>query len=256
MFAGYRETSLLPAWAVAGLGLQPLYHSYNALLWTLHVEFVGSLLILLLVQLQRRLPPAMHRAGCALLAVAFAASPLLMFLLGYVAARSPAMRRPRPLLGLLLLAGGVALCSNQAAPFAATLLALLPRAPLGPPATAISLQFTLAAALLFNGFAMLPRAQEWLSRPALRWLGRISFSLYLVHFPMLFTVVSGVFVILLPRLGYGPAVTSSLLLGGLMTLLLAIAFERLIDRSGIRLGRRLGRRAAPDIRKRTPGAGC
>ncbi len=256
MFAGYRETSLLPGWAVASLGLQPLYHSYNALLWTLHVELVGSLLVLVLVRLRPRLPPALHAAGLALLAVALSTSPLLMFLLGYLAARSPASRQPRPLLGLLLVAGGVALCSNRAAPFAATLLALLPRAPLGPATTALSLQFMLAAALLFAGLAMLPRVRQWLSRPALRWLGRISFSLYLVHFPVLFTISSGLFVVLLPRLGYGQAVAGSLFGGGLVTVALAIAFERGIDRPAIRFGRLLGRRAAPDVRARTSGAGC
>ena len=52
MLAGYNETSSLPLVFRQILHLAPLPASFNPPLWTLHVEFVGSLFILALVALK------------------------------------------------------------------------------------------------------------------------------------------------------------------------------------------------------------
>jgi peptidoglycan/LPS O-acetylase OafA/YrhL len=95
MAAGYRETSVLPGWAIRQLGLDSLYNAFDEPLWTLHYEFIGSLLIIVLVMLRAAVPRGVHLAGCIGLGVALAVTPLVMFVVGHLAA--PALARgPRP----------------------------------------------------------------------------------------------------------------------------------------------------------------
>ncbi len=95
MAAGYRETSVLPGWAIRQLGLDSLYNAFDEPLWTLHYEFIGSLLIIVLVMLRAAVPRGAHLAGCIGLGVALAVTPLVMFVVGHLAA--PALARgPRP----------------------------------------------------------------------------------------------------------------------------------------------------------------
>jgi peptidoglycan/LPS O-acetylase OafA/YrhL len=79
-----------------------------------------------------------------------------------------------------------------------------------------------------------------LQRPVMRWLGKLSFSLYLVHFPLLFTCVAAHFTVLDRFLPYGLSVTIASLTGIAISLLTAIPFERWIDRPAIRLSRTAG----------------
>jgi len=77
----------------------------------------------------------------------------------------------------------------------------------------------------------------WPSWPILesapgRRLGRWSFSIYLLHFPVLFTLICLVYV--------GTAsVAIAFVLFLCITLIAAIAFERLVDRPAIALSRRI-----------------
>lgn len=76
-----------------------------------------------------------------------------------------------------------------------------------------------------------------LCAPPLQWLGRLSFSLYLVHEPLLVSVST-----LTPPSGRGAAVT--LVVGVLLALPVAVAFHHLVERPTHRLARRVGRAAA------------
>lgn len=70
--------------------------------------------------------------------------------------------------------------------------------------------------------------------------GRLSFSLYLVQFPLLFTVVCSLFLNLREFLPYRPAVVVCTGVGISMSLALTLVFERWIDRPAIRLSRIMG----------------
>jgi peptidoglycan/LPS O-acetylase OafA/YrhL len=85
--------------------------------------------------------------------------------------------------------------------------------------------------------ALLPALQRMLARPLARWGGKISFSLYLVHFPILFTLVCGLFLGLITVLPYAVTVLLCGLIGGAVSLGLAVLFERWIDRPAIRWSR-------------------
>jgi peptidoglycan/LPS O-acetylase OafA/YrhL len=71
------------------------------------------------------------------------------------------------------------------------------------------------------------------------WLGKISFSLYLIHFPVIFTVGFTVFNALHPIFDYWLSSALAMAASMALSLLLAIAFERYIDTKSVRLSRKL-----------------
>jgi peptidoglycan/LPS O-acetylase OafA/YrhL len=91
-------------------------------------------------------------------------------------------------------------------------------------------QSQLAAIALYFGVVCCPFVWRALESAACRHLGRLSFSIYLLHFPILFTLVSLAFTVL-------PSIIAAFVLFIASTLLAAIAFERLIDRPAIALSR-------------------
>jgi peptidoglycan/LPS O-acetylase OafA/YrhL len=78
-----------------------------------------------------------------------------------------------------------------------------------------------------------------LARASCRRLGRLSFGLYLVHFPILFTLACWGFLKLTTALPYPVAVSMTGAGFALLVLVAAAAFERWIDRPAIRLSRGL-----------------
>ena len=97
----------------------------------------------------------------------------------------------------------------------------------------------LSFVFLLELFAQVPRlAPAWL-----QWIGRISYSMYIFHFTVVYLLCRHVFgaVMLdwpLPRLALALGVTVGI------TAVIAAASERWIERPGIALGRRLIRRLA------------
>jgi peptidoglycan/LPS O-acetylase OafA/YrhL len=71
-------------------------------------------------------------------------------------------------------------------------------------------------------------------------LGKVSFSLYLVHFPLLSTGVAASFAILAGTLPYAADVTLAGIAGIAASLALAVAFERWVDHPAIKLSRMIG----------------
>ncbi|MET3650312.1 acyltransferase family protein [Dyella japonica] len=76
------------------------------------------------------------------------------------------------------------------------------------------------------------------SRPA-QFLGRVSYSLYLVHITVLFSIYSGTFSFLQrsSHLDYEATTAAAAGIAILASLVIADTFERIIDRTGIRLSR-------------------
>jgi peptidoglycan/LPS O-acetylase OafA/YrhL len=85
------------------------------------------------------------------------------------------------------------------------------------------------------------RRLTWiLEQPALQWLGRISYSLYLVHMPVLYVVFRAV-TRLSPHTGGWKFLAIALPMTVLMSLLIAALTFRWIELPGIALGRMLSR---------------
>ena len=155
---------------------------------------------------------------------------------------SPLLRRQSSgrgwaLTGSICLLSGVPLSSGPLVRSLDDVLARLPAPPSGIGSDPFHLRYTVAALLVFYGVTLLPIAQTALTLPVARWLGKLSFSLYLIHFPILFTVVSAMFLYIHAELPYGAAIAACTAIGMSLTLMLAVLFQRLVDRRAIFLSR-------------------
>jgi peptidoglycan/LPS O-acetylase OafA/YrhL len=111
-----------------------------------------------------------------------------------------------------------------------------------------------AATLLFAAPLLCPPMRRRLTLPLSIWLGRLSFSVYLLHFPILFTIGATVFVAAAP-LGYLPACLIALIVGGTVTFAAAELFERFVDRRAIAFARRVSMLMGRPGRLAPPTAG-
>ena len=248
MLAGFKGSSMLPwRWQLAlGLHLQNI--GLNPVLWTLHAELYGSLLILCLVALRRSCGDKLHIVLCAIVAAVFSKSLILLFLVGHIAAfclpglaSSDRSRR----FGFFVCLIGVVLCSMQTSAVINAIFGwsytALPTPMLGPAVTLPSYQGAIGAALVFIGMAMTPKFQHVLERPFFRWLGKISFSLYLTHFSLLFTVVCAIFNAMSQHYSYGICVAVSTSIGISLSFGIAVVFERFVDKPSVAWSRKIGR---------------
>lgn len=249
MLLGYRESSLLPRAVIDALGPDAIGRSLDAPLWTLHVEFWGSVLIAGLAVLRRWLPGRPYAAVVVVATLLLSRHAFLAFMVGHAFAlsrtgegrRAGARSRPVAAAGLIGLGVGIWGCTNP--PWAwVTAWSGLPGPfnSIGP----IHLQNLYAAVALFAGVMVLEGAERPLRTPLVRWLGRNSFGLYLLHFPILFTVASAVFASLHGRVHYGEAVLAAAAVGVPTSFAAAAAFTAFVDRPFIGLSRLLGAAAA------------
>ncbi|HET7883611.1 MAG TPA: acyltransferase [Acetobacteraceae bacterium] len=228
LLLGYREATLFGPVAAQ---LPPMERSLDAPFWSLHLELYGSLLVLCLVTLRERSARA-HRIAVAASAVVFGTHPMFLFVLGHLA--FPLLRRPSIWLGALLLLSGVALCATKDWSAVEWLRVTLAHTELAAAPNLYQFQSQLGAVALYFGILLCPPMQRPLASVIGRVLGRLSFSIYLLHFPILFTLVA--FAALYLPIG------AAFVLFLLLTLLAAIAFERWVDRPAIALSRVLSAR--------------
>ena len=242
LLAGYQQTSVLP-WAVRlCLGLVAQTEAYDAPLWTLHIKFIGSLMVMLLVGLRRAIGGRWHFVVCGLLTVALAASFFVLFVVGHMAAgwlRGPAGRRSHPALGITLVGLGIICCTTYLPWTLGPLVAILPAPFMGLRVDPWVQQQIIGAVAIFVGMALLPGVQTGLAHRGPVWLGTISFSLYLTHFPLLFTLVSAGFIVLAESVSYGVGVLGATLGGLACSVAAATLFERWVDLPAIALSRRI-----------------
>lgn len=158
------------------------YHRLNPPMWSLSVEWQASLLLPMMLRMSRvhALVWPLVFAGLVLLGIALQAfmAPLFyvpVFFLGILLARVrpwewSATQRWSP---LLMLVG---------------LVTVMARLWLGE-APILRFFCGAGAALLICGLLTSPSACRLLSRKVVQWLGKISYPLYLTHFPVLVTLV-------------------------------------------------------------------
>ncbi len=234
LLLGYREYTLF---APIADRLPLLEHSLDAPFWSLHLELYGSLLVLLLVRLQAR-SAALHRAVVVACAAVFGTHPMFLFVLGHLCA-GRLHRPPIALLGAGLIGLGLAMsASKDWGVVDAVRVGIARFAPVAAP-DLFQFQSQLAAIALFLGALLSPAAQWLLARAVLLRLGRLSFSIYLLHFPILFTLGCAGLIALAGTLAYPAAVAVTFAGFALVVLAAAAGFERWVDRPAIRFSRRL-----------------
>ena len=97
--------------------------------------------------------------------------------------------------------------------------------------------YDLGAAMLIVLAIESPGLRALLEEPIPQWLGRISYSIYLVHLPLMLVVVP----LLIGRLPFGFVV--AIVMASALTA--ATLMQILVEAPAIKLGRRLTRRPAP-----------
>jgi peptidoglycan/LPS O-acetylase OafA/YrhL len=231
--------------------------SYNALLWTMKFEWYGSLLVFLLTSL---LPHRGWRLAVACLLLAWLGLLptyvyLHLFMVGLIFHDTRAVWRDRmagtivipPVLadigGILLLAFGVYLPRLVMVMVTAggnSLAALLWLRAALPSWQAD--RWMIGAVPVVLGVLLAPRLQHWLGLPLCRFLGRISFPLYLFHLPIILSLGSWLMLSLLPRMSLVAAAVITFAVTAGLALMVASIMEFLVERPTLRLSSWAGRR--------------
>jgi peptidoglycan/LPS O-acetylase OafA/YrhL len=249
LFLGYAGMGT-PTLFGFGRWLDPVTMAYVAPIWTLSVELQGSVLVLLLTLAQRRSRTSWLLALAAA-ATFLARTHFICFIAGHVLA--VALRRGRlpdlpRAITVALIAAGIFLCVS-AEVWQAPVLSRVCQAHLLVilPCTAHP-QKVLGALVLYLGLVTSPAIRAALTRPLLVGLGRLSFSIYLVHWPIVFGLGALLLVTATPMIGLPAARLATIVVVLGASLVAAIVFTR-IDAGAIILGRRvrdtLGSRPAP-----------
>jgi peptidoglycan/LPS O-acetylase OafA/YrhL len=233
---------------------------FNSNLWTMPIEFLGSvgLFVTYRLLLDEALPKRTSRLVIMVLLIAcfwntpfygFPAGAALFELRNWL--RETAVRRPwlagdrlALVLGAFVLIwglifGGTPFELDLAHGGFYTSVTLAINAYVEPVSAITTMHhlgalFIVAAALLFNPLRYL------LERPAIQFLGQISFMVYLVQIPLLYSLASGIVIFFAPRMGYNGATLLSLCAFLPAVIGVAMVLTRYVDMPAIRASRRAG----------------
>ena len=223
--------------------------TYDMVLWTMRIEFMGSLLIFAVLGLagQARLRWIVYLA----LSVVFFNTYYLSFLLG-MALSDAVSNAPRvitflskrtvkySLLVLGLYFGSVPVLELPGFPGSSWYNFL--KIP-GLNLDWYSLYHNIGAPMLVLFVILSARVQVFLNKGIFQWLGKVSYPVYLIHLVIICSLSSFVFVGLVPHVKYDMAFLLSLLSGFAATAIVAEVFHKLVDAQAIRLAREFGRLA-------------
>lgn len=242
LFLGYRG---LPGVAFLAPWQQPVEQSLVAPLWTLSIEFYGSMIILLLCWCARR-SRASWWAVVLLGAIFTIRSAYICFFIGHLLAIFHRAERPAPasrLLPAFLIMFGVLLCvlAEVWQPQWLRSLCASPTYLLFPGQFAPMQQKTFGAVLVLIGMIDLQVARTFLSRPWLVARSKLSFPLYLVHWPILFGPAAALFLLLNDTVGIEFARVGAIAAGICLAFVCSVFFLS-VDRRALELSRALRKR--------------
>ncbi len=238
--------------AVIGAFVGPQTPLHDPVLWTIRVEFIGSILVFCLCLFVRN--GLVRMAACALSAAALIATPAwlpnfcALFALGvamHELQRMELLHHPSETttdsiwldiagLGMIVLGASIYPLLYLHAPSLMNRLGDLAD-PLGHMS-----QWTARSTLIVAGTMLAPSAQRFLAQPVSLFLGRISFGLYLLHIPLLWSIGAACYPMLDRHLGLMPAVALTSTLIVVCSALAAAIFHRLIEVPAIKLAAKAG----------------
>ncbi len=234
---------------------QPIEQSFVAPLWTLSIEFHGSMIVLGLCGFARR-SRAWWWAVVLLGAIFTVRSAYICFFIGHLLATFRRAERPAParkLLPVFSIALGVVLCvlAEVWQPQWLRSLCADPTYFLLPGPFAPVQQKTFGAILVLIGIIDLEVARRFLSSPWLVRCSKLSFPLYLMHWPILFGPAAALFLLLNGIVGIELARVGAIVVGIGLAFVCSIFFLP-VDRRALELSRRLRKRMS-DVRHEALG---
>jgi peptidoglycan/LPS O-acetylase OafA/YrhL len=200
------------------------YSRFNNVLWTMKIELLGSMAIFLIYAIGHERVRLLALVGWAIAIIFWFSEVYLGFALGaalYEAHRRELLQHLPAVVSVAALGGAFILGGvGEGAHLRIGLPQALPEAwYLGQPTGGLD---GLAAALLLFAVLTLPSLGQFLVRRVPLFLGRISFGLYLVHVPPLYTIVAWGYLQGVPEIVFAP-------LFGLGVIVLAWLFTVLVD---------------------------
>jgi peptidoglycan/LPS O-acetylase OafA/YrhL len=239
IFLGYRDMSglafLAPWQRLVG-------QSFVSPLWTLSIEFYGSIAILLLCWCARR-SQVVWWTAVALGAAFTIRSAYICFIVGHLLAVAHCAERPVPkrqLLPAALAALGVGICVGAEVWQPEWLVSLCSYSThwLFPGQQPTMQQKAYGAILLLIGGIQLGTFRDFLSKPWLVARSRLSFPLYLVHWPIICGPAAALFICLDKIFPTGLALVSTLAAGITASFAASVIFAP-VDRYAVGLSVRL-----------------
>jgi peptidoglycan/LPS O-acetylase OafA/YrhL len=242
LFLGYRG---LPGVAFLETWQQPVEQSFIAPLWTLSIEFYGSMIVLGLCWCARR-SRALWWSVVLLGAIFTIRSAYICFFIGHLLATFDRAERPAPvskLLPMFSVMFGVFLCvlAEVWQPQWLRSLCADPTYLLFPGQFAPMQLKTYGAILVLVGIIDLQVARNFLSRPWLVARSRLSFPLYLIHWPILFGPAAALFLLLNGIVGIELARLCAIVVGICLAFVCSMFFLG-VDRRALELSRELRKR--------------
>jgi peptidoglycan/LPS O-acetylase OafA/YrhL len=243
LFLGYSDK---PGVAFLAPWQQTIEQSFVAPLWTLSTEFYGSVAILCLCLCARR-SRRLWWIAVVLGALFLIRSAYICFLVGHLLAVVRRAERPvskHTLLPMALVLSGVACCVITDVWQPQWLIALCSDKTywLFPGQLPALQQKALGAVLLLAGIVDLQICRDYLSKPWLVACSRLSFPIYLIHWPILCGLAAAAFVYLDEIIGLHAAQMCALALGLAASAVASVGFAA-VDRYALGLSSRLRRHA-------------
>ena len=225
--------------------------AYVAPLWTLSIEFRASIVTFCLVWASLK-KPSLWRSGIVVLALVCVGQTLFCFVVGHWLAKSDAksaLRRwPRAAKAALALAGAALMWADERqmlASFAEKLRYYY--------FVAEHIAALYGALCVFVAFLSSATAERWLSLRPLVALGRLSFPLYLIHWPIVFGLGSWTYRFARTSLSLGSSSAAAITI--VTTLLLSLVGAELfahVDVWAVESARRLRMRYSPSPESLAP----
>ncbi|MDY9925969.1 acyltransferase [Methanosarcina sp.] len=214
---------------------------YNPVLWTMTIEFYGSMLVFTMALLFGSLK---NRWTFYLAAVVlFLNSYYLAFVIGMALAdtfnnKTPVLqvfKTGNNIVLFIILVSGLFIGSYPISPLTNdSLYAFLNNGFFETPKVTYHI---IGAGMVMYALLNSQGLQNFFSSPVPVFLGKISYSLYLIHFLVISSFTCALFLVLYPVLSYGAAVLISCVLSLLLIIPLSYLFYKYIDMAGVELSR-------------------
>ncbi len=225
---------------------------YNPVLWTMSIEFYGSMLVftmaLLFGSLRNRWT---FYLAAALICINFY---YLAFIIGMAFAdafnsKKPMFKTDNKVILFIILIFGLFLGSYPISPVTSdSLYGFLNNGLFEAPKVTYHV---IGAGLIMYVLLNSRELQKVFSSPVPVFLGKISYSLYLVHFLVISSFTCALFLFLYPVFSYGLAFLISTALSLLLILPLSYLFYKYVDMAGVKLSKslysRLSHPASPSV---------